>query len=59
LIDAMNNWPDTDGDDPLLGDAPARTSAVVQRHFPGARVVKTLNQLGYHELDEYARARQA
>jgi hypothetical protein len=27
----------------------------VQDHFPGARLVKGLNQLGYHELDEYAR----
>jgi predicted dinucleotide-binding enzyme len=28
----------------------------VQARFPGARVVKSLNQLGYHELDEYTRA---
>jgi hypothetical protein len=56
LIDAMNYWPETDGDDPLLADAPSGTSSIVQRHFPGARVVKTLNQLGYHELDEYPRA---
>jgi predicted dinucleotide-binding enzyme len=55
LIDAMNYWPDTDGDDPTLADAPNGTSSVVQDHFPRARVVKTLNQLGYHELDEYPR----
>jgi predicted dinucleotide-binding enzyme len=55
LIDAMNYWPDTDGDDPELADAPDGTSTVVQTRFPGARVVKSLNQLGYHELDEYPR----
>jgi predicted dinucleotide-binding enzyme len=27
----------------------------VQHHFAGARVVKSLNQLGYHELDELPR----
>jgi predicted dinucleotide-binding enzyme len=51
----MNYWPDTDGDDPELAGAPNGSSAVVQAHFPGARVVKSLNQLGYHELDEYRR----
>lgn len=55
LVDAMNYWPDTDGDDPELADAGGGSSAVVQAHFPGARVVKSLNQLGYHELDEYPR----
>lgn len=59
LIDAMNHWPDTDGDDPELADAPDGSSSIVQARFPGARVVKSLNQLGYHELDEYARGRGA
>jgi predicted dinucleotide-binding enzyme len=55
LIDAMNYWPDTDGEDPELAEADGGSSVVVQAHFPGARVVKSLNQLGYHELDEYPR----
>jgi predicted dinucleotide-binding enzyme len=55
LVDAMNYWPDTDGDDPELAAADDGSSVVVQAHFPGARVVKSLNQLGYHELDEYPR----
>jgi predicted dinucleotide-binding enzyme len=59
LVDAMNYWPDTDGEDPELAAADAGSSVVVQAHFPGARVVKSLNQLGYHELDEYPRARSA
>jgi 8-hydroxy-5-deazaflavin:NADPH oxidoreductase len=56
LIDTMNYWPDTGGDDPTLAAAPEGTSSVVQQHFPGARVVKTLNQLSYHEVDDYPRA---
>ena len=56
LVDAMNYWPDTDGDDPELATADGGSSVIVQAHFPGARVVKSLNQLGYHELDEYSRA---
>ena len=55
LVDAMNYWPDTDGEDPELA-ADSGSSVLVQAHFPGARVVKSLNQLGYHELDEYPRA---
>jgi predicted dinucleotide-binding enzyme len=56
LVDAMNYWPDTDGEDPELAAAEGGSSVVVQARFPGARVVKSLNQLGYHELDEYTRA---
>ena len=55
LIDAMNYWPDTDGEDAELAAGDKGTSTIVQAHFPGARVVKSLNQLGYHELDEYPR----
>ena len=55
LIDAMNYWEPVDGDDPELIDAADGTSMVVQEHFPTARVVKSLNQLGYHELDENRR----
>ena len=55
LIDAMNYWQPVDGDDPELAGAAAGTSVVVQQHFPSARVVKSLNQLGYHELEENRR----
>jgi predicted dinucleotide-binding enzyme len=57
LVDAMNHWEPVDGDDPELTSAPGGTSTVVQRRFPKARVVKSLNQLGYHELDEHRRPR--
>jgi predicted dinucleotide-binding enzyme len=59
LVDAMNYWPDIDGEDPELEAAAGGSSVVVQAHFQGARVVKSLNQLGYHELDEFARAQGA
>jgi predicted dinucleotide-binding enzyme len=53
VIDAMNYWEPVDGDDDEL--AQAGSSTLVQAHFPSARVVKSLNQLGYHELDELRR----
>jgi predicted dinucleotide-binding enzyme len=57
LIDAMNYWEPIDGVDEELAAAPAGTSVVVQRRFPSARVVKSLNQLGYHEFEEGRRPR--
>jgi predicted dinucleotide-binding enzyme len=59
LIDAMNYWEPVDGVDEELAGAPDGTSAVVQRWFASARVVKSLNQLGYHELDELRRPQGA
>ena len=59
LIDAMNYWEPVDGLDDELAAAPDGTSTIVQQHFPSARVVKGLNQLGYHELDELRRPKGA
>jgi predicted dinucleotide-binding enzyme len=59
LVDAMNYWPDVDGSDPELAEASEGTSTIVQAHFPRARVVKSLNQLGYHEFEESPRERGA
>jgi 8-hydroxy-5-deazaflavin:NADPH oxidoreductase len=59
LIDAMNYWEPVDGDDPELTTAVDGTSMIVQRHFPSARVVKSLNQLGYHQLEESLRPKGA
>ena len=57
LIDAMNYWEPVDGDDPELATARDGTSTIVQERFPSARVVKSLNQLGYHQLEENRRPR--
>jgi hypothetical protein len=59
LVDAMNYWEPVDGIDAELAAAPDGTSTVVQRRFSSARVVKSLNQLGYHELDELRRPKGA
>jgi hypothetical protein len=59
LIDAMNYWPDADGEDPELANAPGGSSTLVQDHFRGAHVVKSLNQLSYHQVEELPRERGA
>lgn len=59
LIDAMNYWDEIDGVDADLATAPSGTSAVVQEQFPSARVVKSLNQLGYYEFETGRRPRGA
>ena len=48
-----------DGDDPELTGAADGTSMIVQESFPSARVVKSLNQLGYHQLEENRRPKRA
>jgi 8-hydroxy-5-deazaflavin:NADPH oxidoreductase len=57
LLDAMNYWEEIDGVDKELATAPAGTSVVVQERFPSARVVKSLNQLGYFEFETGRRPR--
>jgi predicted dinucleotide-binding enzyme len=59
LIDAMNYWEPVDSDAPELAAAADGTSKVVQERFRSARVVKSLNQLGYHQLEENQRTKGA
>ncbi|HEV3282093.1 MAG TPA: NAD(P)-binding domain-containing protein [Acidimicrobiales bacterium] len=59
LVDAMNYWNEIDGADEELASAPMGTSVVVQQHFPSARVVKSLNHLGYFKFDQGRRPRGA
>jgi hypothetical protein len=51
LVDTMNYWEEIDGPDVELATAPGGTSTVVQQHFASARVVKSLNHLGYYDLE--------
>jgi predicted dinucleotide-binding enzyme len=56
VIDAMNYWPPSDGRlPPPFDDESIGTSEVVAERLPDATVVKTLNHVGYHELETYAR----
>lgn len=55
VLDIMNYWTPIDGEITEYDDAPEGTSVLVQRAIPDARVVKTLNHIGYHELEEQRR----
>ena len=55
VLDIMNYWTPIDGEITEFDDAVEGTSVLVQRAIPGARVVKTLNHIGYHELEEQRR----
>ena len=59
LVDAMNYWEEIDGVDEELATAPTGTSVVVQQQFPSARVVKSLNHLGYFKFEQGRRPRGA
>jgi hypothetical protein len=55
VLDIMNYWTPIDGEISEFDDAPEGSSVLVQGAIPGARVVKTLNHIGYHELEEQHR----
>ena len=50
VIDAMNFWAETDGVMPTLAGV-VSSSHLVASVLPGTRLVKTLNHIGYHDLD--------
>jgi 8-hydroxy-5-deazaflavin:NADPH oxidoreductase len=56
VIDAMNYWPPSDGRlPPPFDDESIGTSEAVAERLPDATIVKTLNHVGYHDLETYAR----
>jgi predicted dinucleotide-binding enzyme len=53
VVDAMNYWPATDG--VLQAFEHGGSTEIVARRLPGSNVVKALNHIGYHELEDRAR----
>jgi len=53
VIDAMNYWPASDGVVQAFEDG--GSSEIVSRRLAGSAVVKALNHIGYHELEDRAR----
>ena len=52
VIDAMNYWPASDG--VLSAFEHGGSSEIVARRLTGSTVVKALNHIGYHELEDRA-----
>jgi predicted dinucleotide-binding enzyme len=58
VVDAMNYWPASDGVLTAFEDDSVNSrgsSEVVARRLAGSAVVKALNHIGYHELEDRAR----
>jgi predicted dinucleotide-binding enzyme len=51
VIDVMNYWPPVDGKLDDFERTSHTSSEVVADHLANSRVVKTLNHIGYHELE--------
>jgi len=52
VVDAMNYWPPVDGHIAAVDDDERTTSEINAARNPLARVVKSLNHLGYHEMED-------
>lgn len=57
VVDTMNYWPPVDGIQEMFEDRRYGSSEIVQRRLVWSTVVKTLNHIGYHELEDERRPR--
>ena len=55
VIDVMNYWEPIDGHLEGFAGTDAGTSPVVAKRLPGARIAKTFNHIGYHDIEADAR----
>ncbi|MER5455778.1 NADPH-dependent F420 reductase [Micromonospora sp. NPDC002389] len=55
VIDTNNYYPERDGRFPELDEGTATSSELLQRHLPGARVVKAFNNIFFKHLSALAR----
>lgn len=55
VVDTMNYWEPIDGEIAEFSGAERGSSEIVGDHFAGSLVVKTLNHIGYHDLEIDAR----
>lgn len=54
VIDTMNHWLPANGPMEELDTDPRSTSEIIAEFFEGSRMVKTLNHIGYHEIEQDA-----
>jgi predicted dinucleotide-binding enzyme len=52
VVDTMNYWPPIDGVQDMFADRRYGSSEAVAHRLARSTVVKTLNHIGYHELDD-------
>jgi predicted dinucleotide-binding enzyme len=55
VVDTMNYWPPVDGVQELFEDHRYGSSEIVQQRLSRSTIVKTLNHVGYHELEDERR----
>jgi predicted dinucleotide-binding enzyme len=52
VVDAMNYWAPADGVVPMFQDRQLSSSEIVQRRLIQSTVIKSLNQIAYHDLED-------
>jgi predicted dinucleotide-binding enzyme len=55
VVDAMNYWPPIDGVQEMFEDRRFGSSEIVARRLSRSTIVKTLNHIGYHDLEDERR----